>query len=105
MKIISITHQGAPLVNVDSVIEKVCEDIAILTIDMRSKYCEILYCFSSSKCPAIGVCAGEYAIHLKEDVDEAESTDIELTKYKGWHIFVADMSRYTLRVCLVKDLS
>jgi len=99
MEIVAVTHQGAPLINADNVIEKVNGNIALLTIDMASKHCEIMGHMDS----AIVVCANEYSIHLNKDVDRSEPTDLELTKYKGWRIFLSDVSRYTLRVCLVRD--
>jgi hypothetical protein len=100
--IISISHQGAPLLHTDSITEKTCGDIALLTIDMISKWCEVSGYSNSDDCPVILIDSSERSVHLKGVIDESESTDIKLTKYKGWHIFVADINRYTLRVCLVK---
>jgi len=101
--IISVTHQGAPIVHTDSVIEKVCGDIATLTIDMESKYCQVVaYSVSKDGYPVIIIGTTKMSSQILEGANRTAGTDVELGEYKGWGIFLADISRYTLRVCLVK---
>ena len=102
MGIVTVTHQGAPVVNADNVREKVNGDITLLTVDMASKWCEVSGHSSDDNCPVLSICSNECSLHLKNGVDRSESTYIKLTKYKGWDIFISEISRYTLRVCLVK---
>lgn len=101
MPIIKVTHQGSPAVNTDSVYWKKYDEVILLTIGMRSKYCEIL---GQGPDNMITIVANERSMHLMDGVDRDEPTDIELTGYnEGWRIFLAEISRYTLRICLEKE--
>ena len=45
------------------------------------------------------------SLYLDENVDRDEPTEIEFIGYpKDWNIFLCDVSRYTLRVVLVKGV-
>jgi hypothetical protein len=100
MSIIKVTHQGAPIVNVDIIREKRLDDVALLIIDMASKNCEILGHGSHND---ILIVPTEYSTNLDKDaIDNSEATSLRITGYEEWHLFLVDISRYTLRVCLTK---
>ncbi len=100
MEKVKIEHQGAPIVNTDNVHTVAqSKDIILLEIDMRSKYCEVMM-HIHDECPSVLICKGEHSLHLNDD--EEGTTELELCGYKEWNIFLAEILRYTLRVCLVK---
>lgn len=103
---IIIEHQGAPLLNEpEAFVEKESKDIVCLSINLKSKYCDI----GSSMSDSLGMCAvsidaNEHSLHLKEDCEYGrdESTGISFPEYNGWQYFGSSCGRYTLQICLVK---
>ncbi len=101
---LKITYQGAPIVNPGVTYLKKYSDVVVLEVDLKSKWCDILaHSVSENNCPVIIVYANERSINLNKEVDRRMSTNIEFPEYKGWSIFLAEITRYTLRVCLIKD--
>ncbi len=100
MNKVTVKHQGAPLINVDNV-HVITNDMIALSVDMKSKYCEVMAYANIDGCPAVIVGTNEHSLHLNEDVEG--DTDIVFYGYEGWYVFIADISRYTLRVCLAKE--
>ena len=100
---IKIVRQGAPLVNSAHVLIG-HRDIKAIEVDLKSKRCTIegdSNSFSQGKWGAPGILIGtdEYSLHLgKKEGD----TEIEFSGFVGWNIFAMGISKYTLRVCLIK---
>ena len=89
-----------PLINGGYVLRDGSEVVA-LEIDLYSKYCNVVLATSSMGIPGIQLIATKESLHLG-DYDK-DITKVELPEYKGWSAFSASVSRYTLRVCLIKD--
>lgn len=102
---IKIERQGAPLVHTDNaVVEVKAKNIVAICVDLRSKYCEV-DCLSTSRDDrheAILIGATADSTNLKKNVPTDEDTKIYFPEYKGWKIFCCSLTRYTLRVCLIK---
>lgn len=98
---IKIITQGGPILNEGRVVAH-GKNISAIEIDMHSKRCEIM---AESKtedgAPAIWL-SGDNALHLKKGL-EKKPTEVAFPGFKGWQIFSADVSRYTFRVCFVRD--
>ena len=96
---IKTEEQGAPIVNVDNVsIRKQCKDVVLLEVDLASKCCEV---FTHSG-KDIFISANDFSSHLSENVEREKMTVISLVGYEGWEIFLAEIARYTLRICLTR---
>lgn len=100
---IEITYQGPVRVNAAH-IHKAREDVVCIYIDMHSKYA-VVDCSISGEGdpPAIFMSANKRTLHVDESKSMDESTCIEFTDYPGWRVFAADVSRYAVAVCLVRD--
>lgn len=102
---IKIERQGAPMVNTkNAIVQAMGKGIVAIYVDLRSKYCEV-DCLSTSrndKYEAILIGATADSTNLKRNVHRDECTKIYLPEYKGWRIFCCALTRYTLRICLVK---
>lgn len=100
---VKIKKQGAPIVNINHAIAIVkYKNIVAICVDMKSKYCQVDYLSSDGGYEYIAIGAGSETIKLKEGVDPMECTKIYFPEYRGWDVFSHTLSRYTLRVCLIK---
>jgi len=97
-EIVRVLDQGAPVVNCHGVSEIIKENIVLLEIDMRSKNCEVK---AYANGPSVFIGSTEYSVDLNENGDPDEWTWVDFPKYNGWEIFLSDISRYTLRMCLI----
>ena len=97
---ISINMQGGPVVNTASV-WTVADDVAALSIDMKSKYCTIECVTETGGCPTLFIGGSKDSIFLKEG-KEQQFTDVTFTEFNGWSVWCSDCARYTVCVCLVK---
>ena len=96
-----IRRQGGPVVNGGHVIAR-GENVVAVEVDMKSKRCAVLTdSLADDGAPVIWL-DGEGALHLMPGA-EKEETEVAFPEYKGWRVFVAEVCRYTLRVCLVRD--
>ncbi len=99
---IEICHQGAPRVNVGGVrIVSKSKDSVLLSVDMHSKHCETAGWYSSDDGQPV-IVIGRTAHSLNLNQSASVDTDVLFSEYKGWDIFLAEITKYTLRVCLVK---
>jgi hypothetical protein len=98
--VVEVVRQGKPVVNADaSYIMAAGEDLVAAEIDMHSKYCEV-----DATCGGeLWIGTNENSIHLKDDAAE-ETTAIRFPEFdpKVWDFFSMGISRYTLRVVLVR---
>lgn len=101
-----VTHQGAPLVNINSVyIVKSGPGFIAAEIDMRSKWCVAGFTIGGPDGElGFGLVATDRSSNLQEGADLNLPTEITLTKFnsKEWDLFTVECSRYTVRIVLVQ---
>ncbi len=91
---IKISLQGEPVVN-EGWVKAEGENVIALEIDMETKYCEVDSL----------VFGGVPGIIIAANSDESlkNPTWIEFPEYPEYRIWSAQIFRYTLCVCLIKD--
>lgn len=100
---VKIIEQGAPVVHDDSAyISHRGENIAAIVIDLASKRCEFFGEDDGEKC-LLYISTTEDSLHLKEESSREVMTLIELPEFAGWRVFLANICKYTLRVCVVRE--
>ena len=97
-----IALQGAPLVNHGT---KRDLELALVELDMRTKYCEVAFVGDNDGTPEVGVQNSERSPpsqsclgHTPEDI-----TLLAFPEYKGWRILSAECARYTVRLVFGRD--
>lgn len=102
--LVRVVIQGAPIVN-DGYIHARGDSVVAIYIDMRSKRCRVGATGGGDDGPKIEIEAdGDGAsLHLDESQPRDAVTWIALPEFIGWQVFCAELSRYTLAVCLVKE--
>ncbi len=96
-----IDMQGGPIVNCGYV-HHAGRDVAAVEIDMKSKHCAVSMTGSSDDIPLVMLSPTERSLHLTQGKD-AEPTAICFPGFYGWDIFCAEVSRYTLLICFVRQ--
>lgn len=97
-----IETRGGPILNEGIVIAK-GNNILAASIDMESKRCEIDgETTDDNNCPVFMIGKNNDTLHLTKG-KENEWTIISFPDLAGWDIFCSDISRYTMRVCFVKN--
>lgn len=96
-----IVTQGAPRVNAGEIVGR-GPDVIALSIDLHSKRCAVEAISAEDDGSPTLYLNGEGALHLHPEHAATEPTLLNLPDYPGWRVFAADISRYTLNVCLVK---
>lgn len=99
-----ILHQGAPVINGASVRE-ISKRIIAIEVDMKSKYCDIDSYEPGGDDEPCGlyIIANKESLNLNKKAKLNEPTYIQFPQFVGWSIFSANTSRYTVRVCLIKN--
>jgi len=101
MPLVEVTYQGAVVVNADNVREKRYDEVALIMVDLATKNCDILAHGSNHD---IIIVPTEYSTGLNpNEKDKTKATSIKISGYDGWHIFMSEIVRYTLKLCLVKE--
>lgn len=94
---LTTTHHGDPNVCSDPLLAAITHEgpgIVAVEIDLDVKYCDQTYAIETGAPPKIVV--------FKGSLDNP--TFIQFPdEFIGWTVFVADISRYTLRACLTKE--
>ena len=100
---INIKRQGAPVADY-AYIERESDEIALVVIDMKSKGCVIKYIFGSlyNDPPSVVIGTDKYSLHLSDEFDRDETTEIELPEFIGWSIWTWSEGGYDLYLCLIK---
>lgn len=73
------------------------ESVAAIFVDLHSKRCDVDDCDGQIRIRAIP----DISLHLDESKPIDAETIIELPEFSGWEVFLAEISKYTLRICLV----
>ncbi len=100
----NVTMQGAPVVNSMGV---VCchNDVAVLNIDMKSKYCAVSITGSevTDGCsrPLVWIAANERSLYLHKKKKRDDVTEIRFLGLDGFTVMATGDGRYDISVCLV----
>lgn len=99
-----IKHHGCVKVN-HAIIIKEYPDLVTIGVDLSSKRAEIeSYWYEGDDLDGIALGSNPETLYLVKGVSKDKRTVIEFPKYrKYWRVFSADISRYTLNVCLIKE--
>lgn len=81
------------------------EGVVAIVVDLDSKRCDVQNDdFGEDGAPRVWIRATDISLHLTEYATN-KYTIISFPEFAGWTVWLADISRYTLRVCLVKGKS
>lgn len=79
------------------------EDIALLEIDLHTKYADILsYSIDHEGMIEIMYEDTEYSLFIDEDQEPGSLTIVRLSEYKGWSVYSMNHSRYSTTIALFK---
>jgi len=94
-------EKGKPVVNAGYIVE-VYQNLALVEIDMMSKYCEPCGHLSGNdgNC-AILIGPTEESLYLDSKAVN-EITQISFLQFNGWRVVASSVGRYNLTVCLRK---
>ncbi len=101
---VKIEMQGAPILSSErAFIVKKRKDLVALSIDLKSKNCQVGATYSSSdgSC-GVDVEATEHSLYLYKSKDLNDFTLITFPKFKGWKVFASSSGRYNIDVCLIR---
>lgn len=96
-----ILKQGGPVFNLGR-IKASGPSLLAIEIDLGSKGCEVLCDLKTDEGAPLLVLDSVNAVHLGAGL-ELENTELSFPDYVGWSVFSAHISRYTLRICLIRD--
>ena len=100
--IVKVDIQGAPRIAGNARILRRGDGVVAIEVNMPSKYCvKGGYIISGHEPPKIIIDANECTLYVDETKDRSKSTIISFPRWPGWTVLCADISRYTLLVCLV----
>ena len=101
---ILVTHQGAIQVN-DAYILKKSDEIAAVSVDLKSKYAIILSSgVNELGHPTLAFCADEKTLKLFDGIDGDMPTEISFPEFEGWNIWITSgCGRYTAEICFLKN--
>jgi hypothetical protein len=99
---ISIVQQGPMRINHAIVCER-GENVVAIVVDMASKRGAVCGEISDEDgVPAVMIEANEHSLHLDEKADTRLDTMVAFPAFKGWRVWCADVSKYSVYVCLVR---
>lgn len=98
---IVIKSQGAPILN-DAIVLKRGDEIVAVSIDCKSKYCEVAFSITGNDSVSLCIVANERSLNLNEDVPRNTPTIIDLVDFAGWNILCTGAGRYEIYACLIK---
>jgi hypothetical protein len=78
------------------------DNVAMIAIDLSSKYADISGLFDGGN--DIPMIALEKGIHTKGFSDLQNDTEIELSEFRGYSFWSSEITKYTLKLCLIKEL-
>jgi hypothetical protein len=99
-----IKKVGAPIVN-NGYIKEVGKNVIAIELDLRSKWCDVEGFYGGNDEPCgIHIGTNIKSVSLNENVSRFEPTIIEFPDFVGWDIFLTDINKYTLKICLIKKI-
>ena len=100
--VIDVRLAGGPVVNSAMELRRGPGVVAI-SVDLRTKYCEVeACCGGSEEPPSIYIGATGRSLRADHEPERTGSTEIIFPEFVGWSVWAAEVSRYTLAVCLIK---
>ena len=97
---LEIAIQGAPGVNHAIAHEG---DLAMVHVDLQSKYCEVCSWGADDDVPVVMVCANGESLKLDPGQPADALTQISFPEYRGWQVASATAGRYTVTVVFKRD--
>lgn len=99
----TITHQGGPIVN-DAWIysQSPKRGIILAEVDLSTKHAVTCGDGDTDSGPIVMIGSNEGTVHLAPG-KENDLTELVFRTLSGWHIWCAHISRYTLRICFVRN--
>lgn len=99
-----VTNKGAVRVNF-AYIERSGSAVSAVGIDLGSKWASVLGAsVNQAGSPTIAFEATKRTTNLAQCIHIETPTEICLPQFKGWTVWSVECSRYTARVCLIKNL-
>lgn len=99
-----IRTQGAVIANPGGIVYRESSDIAVVCVDLQTKYARMGGTGSGGGSPPmVFLHATEDSLHLKKGKARDDFTVIEFPDFIGWTPYIAEVSRYTLSICFLKD--
>lgn len=95
-----VTKQGGIILNEGCTIIAECTSVKAVCIDMKSKR-GMIAGYGNGEYPSLYLIGIEGSLKLKNGFENVE-TIIEFPDLKGWNIFSANVSRYTVSICFLK---
>ena len=79
--------------------------LALFIIDCKDKWLEISATGCDGKCPVINLDFNESnSDFIAGEFPKKELTELTFPDYPNWDIFSCDISKYSLKICLVKRI-
>jgi len=97
-----ISIQGKIMVNDPFVIYQ-CENIVLVSLDLKSKYAELDYIGADNNIPFVILKSTESTINENQEVSLGNYTEIQFPDLDGWDIWATSIGGYTLNICFVKE--
>ncbi len=98
-----IERQGAPIVKEEAYIVNKTKDVALVLVDLKSKWCEVLCEMEGTdEAPALSICATERSTALDKKYHVDDDTKISFPAFKGWNMFCYDLTKYSLKIAFIK---
>src|SRR5208283_1806494 len=100
---INIERQGAPVVKEEAYIVHKTKDVALVLVDFRSKWCEVMCQMGgTNEEPALSICATKRSTALDKKFHVDDDTKISFPDFKGWDMFCYDLTKYSLKITFIK---
>lgn len=98
---VKIVEQGSPRVDVDGgLVLRRGDGVAAVIVELHSKRCAV-----DAHGPELFLRATPESLHLDEGQPREKDTVIELPDFAGWNVWLAEVSKRTLCVCLIRELA
>lgn len=78
------------------------KDITLLLVDMHSKRGDIIAYGEENNAPELIIGANKDSLYLNNKLSHNSLTNIIFPELKGWTIIMANISKYSIYVCLIK---
>jgi hypothetical protein len=93
----AVLQSGAPIINSAWIVYKT-DQVILIEIDMKSKYCFI----NASSGNSVFIGADGNSLNLDEDVDIDSDTWVEFPEAKEYSFFSGSCGRYSIQLTFIK---